>query len=149
MPRAIRRCEHASVLKSAPTRGGDGIIRRAPNETNPSRLHRIAAFERANGMMVVQLCRPNRPDRGYERGPMMAVLLSRPLTSPSDDKRWRVVDVAMRRHGYAPSALIEALHAVQQSFGYLDGPSCDTCRAAWVCRSRGSSAWRPSTTSSV
>jgi bidirectional [NiFe] hydrogenase diaphorase subunit len=29
----------------------------------------------------------------------------------------------MRRHGYAPSALIEALHAIQQSFGYLDDPS--------------------------
>jgi bidirectional [NiFe] hydrogenase diaphorase subunit len=42
------------------------------------------------------------------------------VTAPSDDKRWRVVDATMRRHGYAPSALIEALHAVQESFGCLD-----------------------------
>lgn len=43
--------------------------------------------------------------------------------APSDDKRWRVVDATMRRHGYTPSALIEALHAVQQAFGYLDEAS--------------------------
>lgn len=29
----------------------------------------------------------------------------------------------MRRHGYAPSALIEALHDAQQSFGYPDEPA--------------------------
>ncbi|MCC7104597.1 MAG: NAD(P)H-dependent oxidoreductase subunit E [Chloroflexi bacterium] len=29
----------------------------------------------------------------------------------------------MRRQGYAPDALIEALHAVQQAFGYLDDAS--------------------------
>lgn len=46
-----------------------------------------------------------------------------PISAPSDDKRWRVVDATMRRHGYRPSALIEALHAVQQAFGYLDEPS--------------------------
>src|SRR6185436_17371022 len=45
------------------------------------------------------------------------------LIPPSDDKRWRVVDATMRRQGYRPSALIEALHAVQQAFGYLDEPS--------------------------
>ena len=39
---------------------------------------------------------------------------------PTDDKRWRVVETAMRRQGFAPRALIEALHTVQQSFGYLD-----------------------------
>jgi bidirectional [NiFe] hydrogenase diaphorase subunit len=39
---------------------------------------------------------------------------------PSDDKRWRVVNATMRRHGYQPEALIETLHTVQESFGYLD-----------------------------
>ena len=29
----------------------------------------------------------------------------------------------MRRHGYKSSALIEVLHTVQESFGYLDGVS--------------------------
>jgi bidirectional [NiFe] hydrogenase diaphorase subunit len=48
---------------------------------------------------------------------------ARTIAPPSDDKRWRVVDATMRRHGYAPSGLVEALHAVQQSFGYLDDPS--------------------------
>jgi bidirectional [NiFe] hydrogenase diaphorase subunit len=39
---------------------------------------------------------------------------------PSDDKRWRLVNATMRKLGYSPSALIETLHAVQRSFGYLD-----------------------------
>ena|SRR5579885_2175356 len=41
-------------------------------------------------------------------------------TPPSDDKRWRIVEGTMRRHGRAPDALIEVLHTVQESFGYLD-----------------------------
>lgn len=43
--------------------------------------------------------------------------------APSDDKRWRVVNGTMRRHGYTSHALIETLHTVQQAFGYLDEPS--------------------------
>jgi bidirectional [NiFe] hydrogenase diaphorase subunit len=39
---------------------------------------------------------------------------------PSDDKRWRLVDATMRRHGYEPNSLIETLHTVQESFGYLE-----------------------------
>lgn len=42
------------------------------------------------------------------------------IEPPSDDKRWRIVNATMRRHGYHPHALIETLHSVQQSFGYLD-----------------------------
>lgn len=37
-----------------------------------------------------------------------------------EDPRWRMVNRAMRRHGYAPHALIEVLHAVQEHFGFLD-----------------------------
>jgi bidirectional [NiFe] hydrogenase diaphorase subunit len=39
---------------------------------------------------------------------------------PSEDKRWRIVNATMRRHGYAPNALIETLHAAQEAFGFLD-----------------------------
>jgi bidirectional [NiFe] hydrogenase diaphorase subunit len=45
------------------------------------------------------------------------------LVSParrSDDKRWRQVDVRMRRLGYRPDGLIEVLHTTQEVFGYLD-----------------------------
>jgi bidirectional [NiFe] hydrogenase diaphorase subunit len=42
------------------------------------------------------------------------------IAPPSDDKRWRVIDATMRRHGYHPHALIETLHATQESFGFLD-----------------------------
>jgi hydrogenase maturation factor len=39
---------------------------------------------------------------------------------PSDDKRWRIVEGTMRRNGHQEHALIEALHTVQESFGFLD-----------------------------
>ena len=39
---------------------------------------------------------------------------------PNDDKRWRLVDATMRRHGQQSRGLIEALHTVQEAFGYLD-----------------------------
>jgi len=41
-------------------------------------------------------------------------------TPPTDDKRWNVVGATMRRAGGGPSALIETLHTVQDSFGYLE-----------------------------
>jgi len=43
-------------------------------------------------------------------------------TPPSDDKRWKIVAATMRKLGNSRSALIEALHSIQQSFGYLDKP---------------------------
>jgi bidirectional [NiFe] hydrogenase diaphorase subunit len=49
----------------------------------------------------------------------MAISSNKPAP-PSDDKRWRVVDATMRRNGYQPQALIETLHSVQESFGYIE-----------------------------
>ncbi|NDJ87255.1 MAG: bidirectional hydrogenase complex protein HoxE [Chloroflexi bacterium] len=43
------------------------------------------------------------------------------ITFPSDDKRWRIVNATMRRHGYRSDGLIETLHSVQEAFGFLDG----------------------------
>lgn len=42
------------------------------------------------------------------------------LAPPSADKRWKMVEITMRKNGYEPDALIEALHEVQSCFGYLD-----------------------------
>jgi bidirectional [NiFe] hydrogenase diaphorase subunit len=42
---------------------------------------------------------------------------------PFDDKRWRIVNATMRRHGHQSHALIETLHTVQESFGYLEKPA--------------------------
>lgn len=39
---------------------------------------------------------------------------------PSEDKRWRMVDATMRKHGYKPDALIETLHTMQECFGFLE-----------------------------
>ena len=41
-------------------------------------------------------------------------------TPPSQDKRWRLVDTTMRRMGNQSRGLIEALHTVQETFGFLD-----------------------------
>ncbi|MBK9715496.1 MAG: NAD(P)H-dependent oxidoreductase subunit E [Kouleothrix sp.] len=46
-----------------------------------------------------------------------------PISPPSEDKRWRIVGATLRRHGYRPDALLEALHTVQDSFGYIDRQS--------------------------
>lgn len=42
---------------------------------------------------------------------------------PTEDKRWKLVEATMRRQGYLPSSLIEALHTVQEAFGFLDDGS--------------------------
>jgi bidirectional [NiFe] hydrogenase diaphorase subunit len=49
----------------------------------------------------------------------MPALYAKPAP-PSDDKRWKIVETRMRRMGDRPAALIEALHAAQEAFGYLD-----------------------------
>lgn len=43
-----------------------------------------------------------------------------PVAPPNADKRWRLVETAMRRHGFRDDALIETLHTVQECFGFLD-----------------------------
>ena len=48
----------------------------------------------------------------------MAAFTPPPL--PSEDKRWKIVAGTMRKNGFARHALIETLHTVQSSFGYLD-----------------------------
>ncbi len=47
---------------------------------------------------------------------------SAPVLS-ADEKRRRMIIGTMRRNGYAPDALIETLHTVQNAYGYLDTPS--------------------------
>ena len=48
---------------------------------------------------------------------------SRKVELPSDDKRWKIVQGTMRRNGYERNALIETLHTVQESFGFLEEES--------------------------
>jgi bidirectional [NiFe] hydrogenase diaphorase subunit len=49
-----------------------------------------------------------------------ATILSKP---PTEDKRWKIIETTMRRNDFQPDALIESLHSVQQTFGFLDVPS--------------------------
>lgn len=39
---------------------------------------------------------------------------------PSGDKRFKILDVTMRRHQYQHDALIEVLHKAQELFGFLE-----------------------------
>lgn len=41
-------------------------------------------------------------------------------THPSGDKRFKVLDVTMKRSQYRQDALIEVLHKAQEAFGYLE-----------------------------
>ena len=52
------------------------------------------------------------------------------ISPPSADKRWKIIDVKMRKLGYKSHALIETLHSVQEAFGVLE---LDALR--WVSRS--------------
>jgi bidirectional [NiFe] hydrogenase diaphorase subunit len=49
----------------------------------------------------------------------MVSYIAKPV-APSQDKRWKLVDATIRRQGAQPRGLIEALHTVQEAFGYLD-----------------------------
>lgn len=50
----------------------------------------------------------------------MAVEVEKPAAAPAEDRRYRMIDATMRRNGHQPHALIEALHTVQETFGYID-----------------------------
>lgn len=52
----------------------------------------------------------------------MALPVAR-LAPPSDDERWQIVERRMRRLGSRRDALIEALHSVQEAFGFIDRPA--------------------------
>ena len=43
-----------------------------------------------------------------------------PPPEQTSDKRFRVLDVTMKRHQYQSDALIEVLHKAQELFGFLD-----------------------------
>jgi bidirectional [NiFe] hydrogenase diaphorase subunit len=45
------------------------------------------------------------------------------ISPPADDKRWKIIDGMMRRHGHEPYALIEVLHTIQETFGFLTDDS--------------------------
>ena len=42
------------------------------------------------------------------------------LEHPSGDKRYKILEVHMKRHQHRSDALIEVLHKAQELFGYLD-----------------------------
>lgn len=51
---------------------------------------------------------------------MMKTKIAEKNAPPSDDRRWKIVDATMKKNNYSSRALIETLHAVQDSFGFID-----------------------------
>lgn len=43
-----------------------------------------------------------------------------PAEHPSGDKRFKLLDAAMKRHQYRADALLEVMHTAQELFGHLD-----------------------------
>jgi len=56
---------------------------------------------------------------------MASVQEKKQIAPPTDDNRWKIVQATMRRHGYAPNSLIETLHTVQETFGFLEKRSLE------------------------
>jgi bidirectional [NiFe] hydrogenase diaphorase subunit len=50
----------------------------------------------------------------------VALEFVKPVAPDPQDKRWRIVDATMRKLGHQSRALIETLHTVQETFGFLD-----------------------------
>ncbi|AFZ18820.1 bidirectional hydrogenase complex protein HoxE [Allocoleopsis franciscana] len=59
--------------------------------------------------------------KGHASGDSEALLRS-PLALPkaSADRRFKALDMTMKRNQYKPDALIEVLHKAQEAFGYLE-----------------------------
>jgi bidirectional [NiFe] hydrogenase diaphorase subunit len=53
------------------------------------------------------------PAKGHASGDSEALLRSA-------DRRFKALDMTMKRHQYKPDALIEVLHKAQEAFGYLE-----------------------------
>jgi bidirectional [NiFe] hydrogenase diaphorase subunit len=51
---------------------------------------------------------------------MSATSTQREAATLVRDKRWKVLDITMKRHRYSQDALIEVLHKAQEAFGYLE-----------------------------
>jgi bidirectional [NiFe] hydrogenase diaphorase subunit len=50
----------------------------------------------------------------------MSAVAAGSTTHPSGDKRFRILDATMKRHGFQQDALIEVLHQAQDLFGFLE-----------------------------
>jgi bidirectional [NiFe] hydrogenase diaphorase subunit len=48
-----------------------------------------------------------------------SMAISAPQAHPSGDKRFKLLDAAMKRHGFEGHALLEILHQAQELFGFL------------------------------
>ena len=66
------------------------------------------------------LLRPYEREVGELVTPGIGADFAKPTPPNSSDKRWKLVDATMRRLGHHSRGLIETLHTVQETFGYLD-----------------------------
>ncbi len=46
--------------------------------------------------------------------------MAHPTTAPAPDKRLKLLDAAVRKHGGRPDGLVEVLHRAQELYGFLD-----------------------------
>jgi bidirectional [NiFe] hydrogenase diaphorase subunit len=59
----------------------------------------------------------DRPDEPVAKPPKAAKVKKETTES---DRRFKALDMTMKRHQYQPDALIEVLHRAQEAFGYLE-----------------------------
>ncbi|MEO6061960.1 MAG: bidirectional hydrogenase complex protein HoxE [Thermoflexales bacterium] len=63
---------------------------------------------------------PTRPAPAPPAGPPRPSTAAPAAASAAVDKRLKLVEATMRRHGFRGNALIETLHTAQEAYGFLD-----------------------------
>ncbi len=79
-------------------------------------------MEIRDSYILLMAPRMHSPDRGGRDGPDGNHMNLTPQTPPhpSGDKRFKLLDVAIKRHQFRQDTLIEVLHTAQELFGFLD-----------------------------
>jgi bidirectional [NiFe] hydrogenase diaphorase subunit len=104
-----------------------------PKKDDPSPIHAATPFVRGR-KVTVKACRFgfHSPGRSAVRSFTEFLLMNATLASPhkkrlqsvldhaSGDKRFKILEVHMKRHQFRHDSLIEVLHKAQELFGYLE-----------------------------
>lgn len=87
----------------------------------------MPAGDRQTLVFTFEFCSSGRNDQALRGGSRNEQSMQSPATSsrskhghPSGDKRFKLLEVAMKRHQFRQDALIEVLHSAQEMFGYLE-----------------------------
>ena len=112
--RLLCAAKHTSAAPLEGEREIRSFFHAAPQRRRPRESWHWFCFQRARRHHDVG-SRPELPQRRYIMATASAV-----AATPSGDKRFKMLDVTMKRHPFRQDRLIEVLHKAQELFGYLE-----------------------------